>query len=48
MGDPKVVPASDKRPLKEIIADPLYDPNRHARMMKLKFDEDGRPIFEYN
>lgn len=48
VGDPKVVPVTDKRPLKEIIADPLYDPNRHARMMKLKFDENGKPVFEFN
>ena len=47
VGDPAVVPKSDKRPLNEIIADPLYDPNRHARMMKVKFNENGRPIFKY-
>ncbi|WP_244307349.1 glycoside hydrolase family 43 protein [Flavobacterium fluviatile] len=48
VGDPKVVPATDKRSLEEIIADPLYDPNRHARMMKVKFDENGTPIFKFN
>ena len=47
VGDPSVVPESDKRPLEEIIADPLYDPNRHARMMEVKFDNNGRPIFKY-
>lgn len=46
VGDPKVVPKSDIRPLEEIIADSLYDPNRHARVMEVKFDETGRPIFE--
>jgi GH43 family beta-xylosidase len=31
----------------EIIGDPLYDPNRHARVMVVKFNEDGKPIFEF-
>lgn len=47
VGDPKMVPATDKRSLEEIIADPLYDPNRHARMMEVKFDDTGRPVFEF-
>ncbi|NIK91446.1 family 43 glycosylhydrolase [Mangrovimonas sp. CR14] len=47
VGDPEFVPKTDKRPLEEIIADPLYDPNRHARVMEVKFDDNGRPIFEY-
>ena len=47
VGDPAVVPKTDKRPLEEIKADPLYDPNRHARMMDVKFDSNGKPIFEY-
>lgn len=46
VGDPKMVPATDKRSLEEIKADPLYDPNRHARMMEVKFDDNGRPVFE--
>ncbi|MGB3144269.1 MAG: family 43 glycosylhydrolase [Maribacter sp.] len=47
VGDPAVVPKSDRRPLEEIIADPLYDPNRHARAMEVKFDNSGKPIFNY-
>lgn len=32
----------------EIIGDPLYNPNRHAMLMRLKFDpQTGRPIFSY-
>lgn len=31
----------------EIVGDPLYNPNRHAMLMKLKWDEDGRPVFSY-
>jgi GH43 family beta-xylosidase len=31
----------------EIVGDPLYDPNRHARVMIVKFNEDGKPIFEF-
>jgi GH43 family beta-xylosidase len=47
VGDPSVVPASDTRPLEEIVKDPLYDPNRHARVMKVTFDADGRPVFRF-
>ncbi|MCU4174303.1 family 43 glycosylhydrolase [Carboxylicivirga sp. N1Y90] len=45
VGDPTVVPQNDTRPLNEIIADPLYDPNRHARVLQVKFDTNGKPIF---
>ena len=31
----------------EIVGDPLYDPNRHARVMEVKFDVNGKPIFEF-
>lgn len=31
----------------EIVGDPLYDKNRHARVMIVKFNEDGKPIFEF-
>lgn len=27
--------------------DPLYDPNRHAHLLKVQYDENGRPIFIY-
>ena len=33
------------RPYDEIIGDPLYDPNRHAFVMKLTFDQ-GFPVFD--
>ncbi len=32
---------------KEIQGDPLYNPNRHTMLMKLKWNEDGTPIFSY-
>ena len=32
----------------EIIGDPLYNPNRHTMLMKLKWDEQGRPVFSYD
>jgi GH43 family beta-xylosidase len=32
---------------KEIEGNPLYNPNRHAMLMKIKFGEDGAPIFEF-
>lgn len=31
----------------EIAGDPLYDPNRHAMLMKVVWDEGGRPVFDY-
>ena len=32
----------------EIIGNPLYNPNRHAMLMKIRFDEEtGRPVFSY-
>ncbi|WP_338068703.1 family 43 glycosylhydrolase [Paenibacillus nanensis] len=33
------------RPYKEINGDPLYDPNRHARVQRLLWREDGTPYF---
>ena len=30
-----------------IEGDPLYNPNRHARLMKVRWDEQGRPVFSY-
>lgn len=33
----------------KIIGNPLYNPNRHAMLMRLKFDpQTGRPIFSYD
>ena len=31
----------------EIIGNPLYNPNRHANLMKIRWGEDGYPIFAY-
>lgn len=33
------------RPYKEIDGDPLYDPNRHARVQRLLWKPDGTPFF---
>lgn len=33
------------RPYKEIIGDPLYDPNRHSRVQRLFWKPDGMPFF---
>ncbi|MBO5551125.1 MAG: family 43 glycosylhydrolase [Lachnospiraceae bacterium] len=30
-----------------IEGDPLYNPNRHAQLMKVRWDEDDRPVFSY-
>ena len=32
----------------EIVGDPLYNPNRHAMLMKIKWDEQGRPVFGFD
>lgn len=34
------------RPYEKIVGDPLYDPNRHAMVMEIKWNEDGTPCFE--
>ena len=31
----------------EIVGDPLYDPNRHAMLMNVTWDEKGYPVFDY-
>ena len=31
----------------KIVGDPLYNPNRHAHLMQIKWDENGRPVFSY-
>jgi len=33
------------RNYKEIVGDPLYDPNRHTRAQLLEWDENGMPVF---
>ena len=32
----------------EIVGDPLYNPNRHAMLMKIRWDENGYPVFSYD
>ena len=31
----------------KIEGNPLYNPNRHAMLMKVQWDEEGRPVFSY-
>ena len=35
------------RPYDEIIGNPLYDPNRHAMVMRMEYDDQGFPVFAY-
>lgn len=35
------------RPYAEIQGDPLYDPNRHTMLMKVEWDKNGYPVFDY-
>lgn len=32
----------------EIVGNPLYNPNRHAMLMKVMWDAEGNPKFDYN
>ncbi len=32
----------------EIVGDPLYNPNRHTMLMKIKWDAEGRPVFSFD
>ena len=32
---------------KEIIGDPLYNPNRHAMLMQVKWNDEGFPVFRF-
>ncbi|WP_243156486.1 glycoside hydrolase family 43 protein [Clostridium sp. C8-1-8] len=34
------------RPYEKIVGNPLYDYNRHTMVLKIKWDNDGRPRFE--
>ena len=31
-----------------IVGDPLYNPNRHAMLMKIRWAENGEPVFDYS
>lgn len=35
------------RTYEELVGDPLYDPNRHAMLMKVEWDENDRPVFKF-
>lgn len=35
------------RTYKDIVGDPLYDPNRHTFAMRVEWDEEGVPVFKY-
>ena len=32
----------------EIVGDPLYNPNRHAMLMEVRWGIDGKPVFSYD
>ena len=32
----------------EIVGDPLYVANRHAMLLKVKWGEDGKPVFDFS
>jgi GH43 family beta-xylosidase len=44
-GDGTDVLVYHARDYKQITGDPLYDPNRHTRVQKLYWHEDGTPLF---
>lgn len=44
--DGEVVMVFHARTYKEIVGDPLYDPNRHTFMAKLRWKPDGSPDFD--
>lgn len=33
---------------REIVGNPLYNPNRHTMLMKIAWDREGRPVFGYD
>jgi GH43 family beta-xylosidase len=35
------------RQYEHLIAEPLYDPNRHAMLLEVAWDIEGKPVFEY-
>ena len=35
------------RTYEELVGNPLYDPNRHAMLMKVEWDENDRPMFKF-
>lgn len=47
-GDGNDIVVFHARTEKEIVGNPLYIPNRHAMLMKLKWNEQGKPVFNFN
>jgi GH43 family beta-xylosidase len=45
--DGKDVMIYHARPYKEIVGDPLYDPNRNARILEVRWDNNQIPRFEF-
>lgn len=45
--DGKDVMIYHARPYEEIVGDPLYDPNRHARILEVRWDSNLHPRFEF-
>ncbi|MCR5625840.1 MAG: family 43 glycosylhydrolase [Lachnospiraceae bacterium] len=45
--DGNIIMVYHARTEKEIVGDPLYNPNRHTMLMKVDFKEDGEPVFKY-
>lgn len=45
--DGKDIMVYHARPYEKIVGDPLYDPNRHAMLMEIEWNEDGTPRFEF-
>ncbi len=35
------------RPCDHTVGNPLYNPNRHAMIMEVRYDQQGYPVFEY-
>lgn len=46
--DGNVIMVYHARKEKEIVGDPLYNPNRHAMLMQVRWDEWGCPYFSYD
>ena len=46
-GDGNDICVYHARTEEEIVGNPLYNPNRHAMLMKVRWDDEGRPAFAY-
>lgn len=45
--DGKDVMIYHARPYEEIVGNPLYDPNRHARILEVRWDNNQNPWFKF-